>query len=387
MEANSVERDLDSLLSESPEDASLRASNKFSLEANDSLSLYGAGTLGRTVLDKLRCVGIEPVAFADDTPEKQGQTIEGVPVMTPEGVASKFGKQTVFVVTILNPALSFLEAKRRLKALNGARVVSFLEIAWEYPEAFLPYYQFELPQNVLSKASDIRRAFALWEDDESRRQFVRHLRYRLYLDYEALPKNSKDDYFPVDVVPRLPADTTFVDCGAYDGDTIRQFLRHQENDFNEIFAFEPDENNCAKLRDYVSTLPTDISGRIHIYNAGVGSKRTKMRFNPTGNTSAAFDTSGAAQVDVLPIQEIVTGSRGAIYVKFDVEGAEWEAIEGMQRLIEVKQPRLAVSIYHRTDDLWQLPLYLKSLNPAYRLYLRTQGEDGMDVICYAVSAT
>ena len=387
MEANSVERELDSLLSESPEDASLRASNKFSLEGNDSLSLYGAGTLGRAVLHKLRSIGIEPVAFADDTPEKQGQTIERVPIMTPEGVASKFGKQTVFVVTILNPALSFLEAKRRLKVLTGARVVSFLEIAWEYPEAFLPYYQFELPQNVLSKASDIRRAFALWEDDESRLQFVRHLRYRLYLDYEALPKNSKDDYFPVDVVPRLPDDATFVDCGAYDGDTIRQFLHHQENDFNEIFAFEPDENNCAKLRDYVSALPPDISGRIHIYNAGVGSRRTKMRFNSTGNTSAAFDTAGATQVDVLAIQEIVTGNRGYIYAKFDVEGAEWEALEGMQRLIEVKQPLLAVSIYHRTDDLWQLPLYLKSLNPAYRLYLRTQGEDGMDVICYAVSTT
>ncbi len=353
MEKSSLERELDALLGESPEDAKLRVSRQSSVRNDD---------------------------------EKQGIRIDGVPVMTPERAALEFGKQTVFIVTILNPALSFLEALRRLKALTDARVASFLEIAWQYPDAFLPYYQFELPQNVLAKAANIRRAFYLWEDDESRRQFLGHLRFRLFLDYRALPENSKDNYFPPELVARLSDATTFVDCGAYDGDTIRHFLEHQQNSFREIFAFEPDEINCQKLRAYVSTLAVDLVNRIHIYNAGVGSRRQKMRFNPTGNTSAALDELGSAQVSVLPIQEIVKGNREATYVKFDVEGAEWEALEGMRNLIELKDPLLAVSVYHRPDDLWQLPLYLKSLNPAYRLFLRTQGEDGMDVICYALSS-
>ena len=53
-------------------------------------------------------------------------------------------------------------------------------------------------------------------------------------------------------------------------------------------------------------------------------------------------------------------------------------------MIRRVRPVLAVSVYHRPDDLWRLPPYLKSLGPGYRLFLRTQGEDGMDVICYAV---
>lgn len=385
MEKSRIEQELDELLAESLEAASSRVAALPSLRDDDALALYGAGTLGRVVLKNLRDAGVEPVAFADDTAEKQGQTLDGLRVTTPEKVVGDFGERAIFVVTILNPALRFLEAKKRLETLTGARVISFLDLAWQHPEAFLPYYQFELPQNVLTKVTDIRRAFHLWEDDESRRQFVAHLRFRLYRDYAALPKNSRDNYFPSGVLPRLPRETTFVDCGAYDGDTIQCFLEHQQGRFHEIFAFEPDDMNCQKLRDYVSTLGAKAAGRIHIYNAGVGSHPTKMKFNPLGNTSAAFSDSGSVEVDVVPIQEIVdVDDAAAVYVKFDVEGAEWDALKGTEELIRRAKPVLAVSIYHQPDDLWQLPLYLKSLNPRYKFFLRTQGEDGMDAICYAV---
>lgn len=385
MEKSVFEQGLNELLSESLEAASSRAASLPSLRDADALTLYGAGTLGRVVLKNLRDAGVEPVAFADDTDEKQACAIDGLRVMTPEKVVAEFGERTIFAVTILNPALRFLEAKKRLEALTGARVISFLDLAWQYPETFLPYYQFELPQNVLTKATDIRRAFHLWEDDESRRQFVAHLRFRLYRDYAALPKNSWDNYFPSGVLPRLPPATTFVDCGAYDGDTIQRFLKHQQGRFHEIFAFEPDDANCQKLRDYVSSLGADAAGRIHIYNAGVGSRPAKMRFNALGNTSAAFSDSGSVEVDVVPIQKIVGGEdAAAVYVKFDVEGAEWDALAGTEELIRRANPLLAVSVYHQPDDLWQLPLYLQSLNSSYKFFLRTQGEDGMDAICYAV---
>ena len=89
---------------------------------------------------------------------------------------------------------------------------------------------------------------------------------------------------------------------------------------------------------------------------------------------------------MLPISEVVEADGSPVYIKFDVEGAELEALRGTRELIVAAQPLLAVSIYHRPDDLWELPIYLKSLDPNYRLFLRTQGEDGMDVICYAVPA-
>lgn len=377
-------QELDELLTESLAGANQRVASHRPIRDDDALVLYGAGGLGATAVEGLRRVGVEPVAFADDTPEKQGQVIHGLPVMTPATAVERFGERLVFVVTIMNPQLRFLDARRRLTALTDRPVISFLHLAWQYPEAFLPYYQFELPRAVLAKAADIRSAFDLWQDDESRRQFLGHLRFRLRLDYDALPKNSGQGYFPLDVFPSLPNDTVFIDCGAFDGDTVRRFVDHQGDRFSRIYAFEPDEINCRKLQDYVAALGDEVARKVSIFNAAVGATRRKVGFNVTGNMSASFSEASEQQVDVLPLQEVVQVNGEFVFLKFDVEGAEWEALKGAERLLAEARPLLAISAYHRPDDLWLLPLYVNSLHSGYQFFLRTQGEDGMDVICYAI---
>lgn len=380
-----IEPELERLLAEDPHAAAARAARRLDWfdRKRHSLVLYGAGTLGRWMLARLRQAGIEPVAFADDTPEKQGAVVDGLPVMTPHEAVASFGG-LIFVVTILNPMLRFLDAQKRLGELQPAATISFLELAWTFPETFLPYYQFELPQNVLAKAPDIRRAFELWEDEESRRQFVGHLRFRLNLDHKALPGNSRDDYFPPDILTRLPGNTVFVDCGAYDGDTIRKFLEHQQGLFGRIYAFEPDAVNCRRLSAFIDGLGPELAAKVVVHNAGVGAARGKIGFNATGNMSASFNEAGEDEVDVVTLQETVAADGAPVFLKFDVEGAEWDALKGAEQLLAQARPLLAISVYHRPDDLWQLPLYIKSLDPGYRFFLRTQGEDGMDVICYAI---
>lgn len=382
------ENELSEILARDPEEIRARVVSQAGLSLTGELpplALYGAGTLGREVLARLRRAGVEPVAFADDTPEKQGQTLDGVPIMRPREVREKFGEQLIFVVTILNPALRFLDARARLENETGARAISFLSLAWKYPDEFLPYYQFEPPSELLKNADAIREGLRILADDESRRQFIAHLRFRLSLDYNELPTNSLDEYFPAEILPNLPADTVFIDCGAFDGDTIRRFLDHQHGRFGAIYAFEPDEQNFARLSEYAAGLG-EAASRVHVFRAGVGGERGTLRFNSTGNMSASFSTNGEVEVDVLPISEVVKANGRPVYIKFDVEGAEREALRGAEELIAAAPPLMAVSIYHRPDDLWKLPIYLKSIDPSYRLFLRTQGEDGMDVICYAVPA-
>jgi FkbM family methyltransferase len=383
-----VAAELDELLAESPAAAAERVAQQTRAQepGEEIYALYGAGQLGRWVLARLRAAGVQPVAFADDTPEKQGQMIDGLPIMTPQAAAEKFGAALVFVVTILNPQLNFLTARRRLQESTGAQALSFLHLAWRYPESFLPYCQFESPPDLLKKTADIRRGFQLFADEESRRQFAAHLRFRLHLDHEALPACVPDDYFPDLLKHPLPPDTVFIDCGAYDGDSVRAFLAYQDGDFGRIYAFEPDPRNCEKLRSFVNSLGAEAAERIQVFNAGVGAQRAKLRFDSAGNMSSSFSKAGAVEVDVVPIDEVVEANGAPVYLKFDVEGAELEALGGAKRLIGQAQPLVALSVYHRPDDLWQLPLYLDSLSPGYRFFLRTQGEDGMDVICYAVPA-
>src|SRR5688500_7146157 len=103
MEEPQTAGELDQLLAERPETAGLRAAAQGAFRAGDALVLYGAGTLGRSTLDKLRGLGVEPVAFADDTPEKQGQRIDGLKVVTPKQAVETYGDRIVFAVTIMNP--------------------------------------------------------------------------------------------------------------------------------------------------------------------------------------------------------------------------------------------------------------------------------------------
>jgi FkbM family methyltransferase len=378
-----VEADLDLMLSEPIASAEHRARSLGELRGGP-IVLYGAGNLGQTVLERLRRQHVEPVAFADDTPGKQGQVINSLLVITPEEAVGRYGDEATFVVTVLNPLASYLVLERRLRAITTARIVSFLQLAWVYAGEFLPYYEFELPQHLLRKAPEIKRAFQLFTDDEARRQYVAHLRFRLHLDYAALPASSDGDYFPVDVVGQLSPNITFVDCGAYDGDTIRRFLRQQHGAFERIHAFEPDETTCRRLRAYVESLGTGVASRIHVLQAAVGSRRQSARFISTGGTGSAIGGAGDSEVDVVALQDVIQDEEAPLYIKFDVEGAESEALAGAERLIRRSRPILAVSVYHRPNDLWEIPAYLHSLDLGYNLSLRTQGEDGLDVVCYAV---
>ena len=59
-------------------------------------------------------------------------------------------------------------------------------------------------------------------------------------------------------------------------------------------------------------------------------------------------------------------------------------LAGAAGLLARERPVLALSIYHRPDDLWELPLHLDALALGYRFFLRTHGDDGMDIVCYAI---
>lgn len=349
--------------------------------------LYGAGMLGRHVAARLRRAGITPVAFADDTHAKHGAILDGLDVMPPFRVVEHFGEGVLFIVTIFNPGLKFLDARERLRRLAEGGVFSFLHLAQIFPGEFLPFGPFEPPSALAAKRDDIRRTYDLLADDESRREFVGHLRFRLHSDFAALPPNGHEGYFPRDLFPAPLSDNVrFVDCGAYDGDTIAAFLRHQHGRFSTIDAFEPDAGNFRRLAAHVASLGPDASRRIALHQSGVGAMREARSFNATGNMAAAFNPSGAARVPVVAIDDLIVPDERPVYVKYDIEGGESEALRGTSSLIRLAQPLLAISIYHRPDDLWQLPLQARALNPDYQLYVRTQGEDGTDVVCYAIPA-
>lgn len=383
----SVDRNLQELLSEPREDALARARSAFDEQAGASVAplvLFGAGNLGRKTLAGLRAGGIEPIAFTDNNPSLWGKEVEGVRVLPPDEASRSLGERAVFVVTIWGGEGTDRMRERcsQLRRLGCARVVSFLPLFWKYPEIFLPHYAADLPHRVLDARERIEEAFGLLSDDASRTEFVGEVRWRLRGDFDDLGEPvSNEIYFPEDL-HRLSPDEVFVDCGAFDGDTIRRFLARQPDFRGRIKALEPDPANFFKLARYVESLPAALRRRIDIFPWAASSRREVLRFNATG-TAAASVGSGSMQVQGVALDELLEDCRPT-YIKMDTEGAEPEAIRGAFRTIAAHRPAMAICVYHRQDHLWEIPLLIDSCAGGYRFHLRPQVLEGWDLVCYAI---
>jgi len=377
---------LESILAESTDSARARERQAFDQLAGpwaQSVVLYGAGNLGRKVLSGLRKHNVDPIAFADANPSLDRKRVHGVPVFPPEVAARRFGREAVFVVCVWHPDREHgvQDIIDRLSALGVERVTSFVPLFWKFADAFLPYFFWELPSKLLAGAGRVRRACEALDDD-SRSLFVSQLHMRTSANFaDAGPLSRLPAYFPTDLF-RLHADECFVDCGAFDGDTIREFLFQSGAVFRHIIAFEPDPHNFDRLQ---STLNADqhIRGRATVHKAAVGELGGTVRFAATGGDDAAVKADGEVEIECRTLDEVI-GKENPTFIKMDIEGSERAALSGGRRTIVSGKPVLAVSIYHQPYDLWDLPLFMQELESDSRLSLRMYWQDGFDLVCFAV---
>jgi len=383
-----VAPELRKLLEEDPASAYGRERTTFDEQTSpwgDRLVLFGAGGLGRKTLAGLRRAGIEPLAFADNTPALWGGTVDGLRVMSPQEAARQFAGQAAFVVTIWRAGGGHrLEhTRQQLLNLGCAKIVSFGPLFWKFPEIFLPYYAIGLPHRLLAQAEAIFRASPLWADQASRSEYLAQVRWRLWLDFDGLSSPvAHAQYYPDDLFC-LSEDEIFVDCGAYDGDSLREFAARLPGFKGEFIAVEPDPGNLRSLEKFVATLPETWRERVTILPKALGARRETVHFAATGLASAGVSLTGTLEVESVPLDEILEGSRPT-FIKMDIEGAEIDALAGARRLIEQSLPILAICVYHQPDHLWRIPLLIHSFSEQYRFFLRSHNEEGWDLVCYAV---
>ena len=352
---------------------------------NQSIILFGAGNLGRQVLAQLRKEGVEPLAFADNNVAIHGTTVHGLNVLSPQAAAAQYGQSAAFVITVWNTNHSFVETKKMLEVLGCVKVVSVATFRWKHPESFLPFFWADLPSKTCEHKEDILSVLPLWGDDFSRNEYLAQLQWRVWGHFDFLARPvPQESYFPDDLFSLL-ADERFVDCGAYDGITIQQFLRRQPSFTGRVLAVEPDPANYARLQAYLSTLDPELGARIEAFPYAVSQARGKARFDATGDMGAAISSAGTVEVDCLPLDDLFAEANfSPTYIKMDIEGAERDALRGAQNTIRSKMPILAICSYHRYDDLWRIPAYIHSLRPDYSLFLRPHEIEGWQLVCYAI---
>lgn len=362
-----------------------RRKNAFSLlsKGKKGIVLFGAGNLGKKVSRVLRTLKEKPICFSDSDPNLWGKRINGLDVFSPRQCADKYGKDAVFIVTIFNGSHKFADTRKLLFSLGCKCVVHSVGLFWRHPEYFLPYYYVDLPEKIIKDRDEVLACFDLLADEQSRREFLKQIYYHLHLRLEGLTSPRGSSYFSKSIVSFL-GNEIFADCGAFDGDTIRDFLQQRRKSFNKIIAIEPDRISFGKLKAYVCSLSGDLKQKIALYNCALGEHRGRFSFNCTGTTSSALGGS-KNKVKCLSLRDLLKiEGVAASYVKMDIEGQEKNQLLSIKGIISRFCPVLAVCLDHNQEDIYKIPLLVKSLNSDYLFFLRRHEQECFQTVLYAV---
>jgi FkbM family methyltransferase len=347
---------------------------------NGRLVLFGAGQFGQIVLDRLRAAGVEPCCFSDNNRSAWGTQVKGIEVLSPETAVERFGKTAAFVVTIFNGSA----ARNQLRRLGCDRVVPTTPLFWKYPAHFMPDLGIGEPERIVEEEDQIRQCFSLMSDEASRKELCDQIYWRYWMDPEflPLPENVGEIYFPLDLVKAVDEEV-FVDCGAFDGDSIRSFLRRGRS-FSHLYALEPDAQNRTLLSKSLAALAEGLREKVTVWPYAAGNLDGDVTFAQGGDVASKVSSSGtgirveAHRLDSLDWRFTPT------YLKMDIEGAEPDALAGAANLLRDAHPVLAICLYHRLEHLWQIPNLIHSLAPDYAIFVRRYAEDGWEQVCYAV---
>lgn len=191
-------------------------------------------------------------------------------------------------------------------------------------------------------------------------------------------------YFPQDVV-RLTDREVFIDCGAYNGDSIAHFMQEVEKQGvaqpERIIGFEPDADNFEKLKTNTQDLPF-----CQCEPKGVWHEDSILRFQSGNGQSSHVSEHSEGTISILltSIDNTLAGDK-ATFIKMDIEGVELNALQGAEKTIRKCRPLLAISVYHKPDDLVTIPKYIKSLNADYQFYLRIHSAElAYELVLYAI---
>lgn len=339
------------------------------------LIVLGAAMEGQRLLRLCRELSIEVLAVCDDNPAKQGLWLEGHPVQ-PLSILENFDK-TIPVIVATHRVLGPVRSLRK----NGhTAVAAFAVLEVLRPDLFPPHlFYSEWLESLMNNRESINALKDLLADEKSRQVLDAIIGFRLTLDPEVLAPIVDWDLYGSEDILNLSDEEIYIDGGTYDGDTIKSFIERVNGRFKKVIGFEPDTQTYQRLQKNFSH-----ESRVEVINKGLYSHEDVLYFDNVGTRASMLTNEpGGVAVPVASIDETLQG-KPVTLIKMNIEGAEIPALNGAAKSIADYKPKLGISVYHRTADLWEIPFLVKKLHPDYRLYLRQHDGGVIESVLYAV---
>lgn len=344
--------------------------------------IYGAGKMGRVFKANLAKKGIKTLAFVDGNADLWGKRIGGVKIIPPRELKKNYSHKPVLVASLVYET----EIYEKLRRMKLPLVFPLCFLNYQAPNIFVSPEYFQKFNSLFSSKNQakILKLAELWSDEESRRVFYQIIKFRLTFNKSLLKsiKSKREQYFDPKILS-LGSKEVFLDCGAFTGDSLERFYKKVSGKFNKIYSFEPDQDNFSSLR---KTIQKINSSQIVPIKKGVYQTTSKVGFRETSDVDARIDDQkkGTTFISVVALDDFLKNKEEATFIKMDIEGAEKEALLGAKRTLQKSRPKLAISAYHQSVDLWEIPRLIKRCNKNYRLFLRHYTDEIIDTVCYAI---
>lgn len=338
---------------------------------------FGAGQYSLSLMPLL----YDKIAyFIDNAPSKQGMLFWGIKVYAPEKLLEEDREETVIVVN----AEQYEEIAKQCYDLGYRNIYAGM---YKNANELVPESAF-VAENFLKRRVNMLTEkygdgiFAeicdLFEDERSKEVFVRIIELYKQGSFDFSCVYSGGLYFN-DILP-FGENEVFVDCGAYDGKSVVDFICYTKGKYQKIYAFEPDIVNYSLCHRHLADLRN-----VFLSNSGLSDSEGDFWFDSRGTQSSKMvDNDGDGSLIKIHATKLDSFiSEPVSFIKMDIEGAEYSAIRGAAEIIRKYKPKLAISVYHKDEDFIQIPLLLRELVPEYKLYLRHHSTSQVDTVLYA----
>jgi FkbM family methyltransferase len=343
----------------------------FCAEKN-KLSIIPAGQQARSLYLYLHDHAINIDFFIDNSEELQGEYIEDIPVISFDEFLKNHSDSALMIST--NEEVSTILSEQCTD--NGFEDF-FISV-----RDYLCFNSIEIDsaKNILTKNEDkVTSIYELFSDEYSRDTYKAILNYRVTGDNEFLEEVHRppgNQYIEPEIYDISSADY-IADCGAFDGDTLKGILA-VTGEISGYYAFEPDLSNCSTLLDVAK-----LYKHIEVIEKGVYKGDTVLKFESHSNSLSRISLNDGIDLEVTSIDNYTKNKR-VTFIKMDIEGSEHNALIGAINTIQKQKPVLAISVYHKFNDIWELPLLIESFGVDYNYFLRQYSTKGIETILYAV---
>jgi FkbM family methyltransferase len=283
--------------------------------------------------------------ICDNDKTKQGKYIDEIKIISPADLVN-IANCFIFITIFRNAILRIIHKQLANLSIPAISL-------WKYV--------------TLVNRNKLYSVMQILTDVHSKNTYVEIIKTRIAGTEYQDKITSRDKYFVFPPFGGAYHNEIFIDAGAFVGDTLELFLFNKEGIFNKYYCFEPSFQYYSALLNRVKRLKIEWAlpeDKIFCINAGVGYQKN----NPS-----------CIALDSFFNNEQIT------FIKADIEGAEIDMLSGAQYSIINNKPKIAIAIYHRCTDLYEIPLLLNKFVPEYKFFIRHHSftlEDTVLYCCY-----